>query len=63
MVLKHRHAHMRMRYTFENDVKTYGTETGDYHLRSLLQFENDVKTYGTETHDTRKPRREGLRMM
>lgn len=28
-----------------------------------LRFENDVKTYGTETHDTRKPRREGLRMM
>ena len=34
---------------FENDVKTYGTET---HFLTPLQdelFENDVKTYGTET--------------
>ena len=48
---------------FENDVKTYGTETDPEPDKPTPVFENDVKTYGTETHDTRKPRREGLRMM
>ena len=37
---------------FENDVKTYGTETGVISGWSPLQFENDVKTYGTETTKT-----------
>ena len=38
-----------MNLRFENDVKTYGTETLR-HKRNLFQlFENDVKTYGTET--------------
>ena len=50
-------------HKFENDVKTYGTETTAIFVPFTTQFENDVKTYGTETHDTRKPRREGLRMM
>ena len=33
---------------FENDVKTYGTQTamGDY--KASPEFENDVKTYGTQ---------------
>ena len=51
------------RIGFENDVKTYGTETIARNKKRLVLFENDVKTYGAETHDTRKPRREGLRMM
>ena len=34
---------------FENDVKTYGTETDHSYFSSLTWFENDVKTYGTET--------------
>ena len=34
---------------FENDVKTYGTETIRRVLFELTKFENDVKTYGTET--------------
>ncbi len=34
---------------FENDVKTYGTETYSHTLPSIPAFENDVKTYGTET--------------
>ena len=35
---------------FENDVKTYGTETKDDIKELPITFENDVKTYGTETH-------------
>ena len=35
---------------FENDVKTYGTETRSALLDRCFLFENDVKTYGTETH-------------
>ena len=38
-----------MNLRFENDVKTYGTETSVSSLRGTLPFENDVKTYGTET--------------
>ena len=34
---------------FENDVKTYGTETLLSALEKWRVFENDVKTYGTET--------------
>ena len=34
---------------FENDVKTYGTETWDTRQEFIFTFENDVKTYGTET--------------
>ena len=34
---------------FENDVKTYGTETKQIVIRVSEEFENDVKTYGTET--------------
>ena len=34
---------------FENDVKTYGTETPFFLLPMYMMFENDVKTYGTET--------------
>ena len=34
---------------FENDVKTYGTETNNIGCRVREWFENDVKTYGTET--------------
>ena len=34
---------------FENDVKTYGTETWKDRSSTERAFENDVKTYGTET--------------
>ena len=34
---------------FENDVKTYGTETTVATEEVNEWFENDVKTYGTET--------------
>ena len=34
---------------FENDVKTYGTETVNPSDQLRSMFENDVKTYGTET--------------
>ena len=34
---------------FENDVKTYGTETTKTTFLQMIVFENDVKTYGTET--------------
>lgn len=34
---------------FENDVKTYGTETQIRQLQYPLVFENDVKMYGTKT--------------
>ena len=34
---------------FENDVKTYGTETEAIWQYDFGMFENDVKTYGTET--------------
>ena len=37
------------RREFENDVKTYGTETGSGGALQIGVFENDVKTYGTET--------------
>ena len=34
---------------FENDVKTYGTQTDPQMEESIQEFENDVKTYGTQT--------------
>ena len=34
---------------FENDVKTYGTQTRQKEYGIKAQFENDVKTYGTQT--------------
>ena len=34
---------------FENDVKTYGTQTHDDKVFLSSSFENDVKTYGTQT--------------
>ena len=37
------------RREFENDVKTYGTETSYVFGCGTCEFENDVKTYGTET--------------
>ena len=38
-----------MNLRFENDVKTYGTETRNRQFVHGVGFENDVKTYGTET--------------
>ena len=38
--------------TFENDVKTYGTQTARKPTDKQLLFENDVKTYGTQTRAT-----------
>ena len=34
---------------FENDVKMYGTQTGNPAFASAVPFENDVKMYGTQT--------------
>ena len=34
---------------FENDVKMYGTQTGENMTKELYEFENDVKMYGTQT--------------
>ena len=48
---------------FENDVKTYGTETIVGLLTSRIGFENDVKTYGTETDNYVINANMGLRMM
>ena len=48
---------------FENDVKTYGTETCHTTERSHTPFENDVKTYGTETNVPFATDCSGLRMM
>ena len=36
-------------YQFENDVKTYGTQTILAPMIERVMFENDVKTYGTQT--------------
>ena len=48
---------------FENDVKTYGTETTGSQIAFNMAFENDVKTYGTETGFSALLRYIGLRMM
>ena len=39
---------------FENDVKTYGTETKNRGCMRAKLFENDVKTYGTETQSLQR---------
>ena len=36
---------------FENDVKTYGTQTAISKAPGMEMFENDVKTYGTQTQN------------
>ena len=48
---------------FENDVKTYGTETQLLIVLDGVKFENDVKTYGTETYSLRRSFPVRLRMM
>ena len=47
-----------MNLRFENDVKTYGTETEFEERRVEVKFENDVKTYGTETRRKVRHKRE-----
>ena len=49
MVLKRRGMNEQEGWMFENDVKTYGTETPRILPAIPGRFENDVKTYGTET--------------
>ena len=41
---------------FENDVKMYGTQTGNDGTVEKDVFENDVKMYGTQTISKRPPR-------
>ena len=48
---------------FENDVKTYGTETFATKYCGNPLFENDVKTYGTETASRIAGENTCLRMM
>ena len=48
---------------FENDVKTYGTQTLILDSRASREFENDVKTYGTQTIHTPTKPIPSLRMM
>ena len=48
---------------FENDVKTYGTETNNFNESFIVTFENDVKTYGTETSQQLANILKRLRMM
>ena len=48
---------------FENDVKTYGTETTVAEFAQRAGFEDDVKTYGTETIITYQCSTSCLRMM
>ena len=38
---------------FENDVKMYGTQTGNGVPSFYFTFENDVKMYGTQTRKSR----------
>ena len=38
-------------FTFENDVKMYGTQTPPFFFIMEHVFENDVKMYGTQTLD------------
>ena len=42
-----------MRQSFENDVKTYGTQANYGQPGNLSWFENDVKTYGTQASPVR----------
>ena len=48
---------------FENDVKTYGTQTIFDGKHTLSVFENDVKTYGTQTIVGSCKWQKSLRMM
>ena len=63
MVLKRFTFDFRSSHKFENDVKTYGTETLRLSNGLTQRFENDVKTYGTETTKTVYRSRMSLRMM
>ena len=63
MVLKPMERRSRHDSEFENDVKTYGTETTGSQIAFNMAFENDVKTYGTETGFSALLRYIGLRMM
>ena len=51
MVLKPTVTHLIQHGQFENDVKTYGTQTNARKECETTRFENDVKTYGTQTWD------------
>ena len=48
---------------FENDVKTYGTQTQPDTVEQPQPFENDVKTYGTQTIKRNRAPETSLRMM
>ena len=63
MVLKHMPKESEDTTLFENDVKTYGTETYGKKIQVLGTFENDVKTYGTETLCLVREFPSSLRMM
>ena len=54
---------MDKRILFENDVKTYGTQTMLTSCSAEDGFENDVKTYGTQTFFSIERIMNGLRMM
>ena len=49
MVLKLEEFEFKVSPLFENDVKMYGTQTGNAVSRLKCWFENDVKMYGTQT--------------
>ena len=49
--------------TFENDVKTYGTQAIGLNGNVLAVFENDVKTYGTQAEKLKSTFDVRLRMM
>ena len=49
MVLKPFFLAITQQFTFENDVKMYGTQTDRLPYLIPPWFENDVKMYGTQT--------------
>ena len=49
--------------SFENDVKTYGTQATISDVPKITVFENDVKTYGTQAGNKWNGNNLGLRMM
>ena len=49
MVLKLLTESLRCNWSFENDVKMYGTQTHTGLNSRTCLFENDVKMYGTQT--------------
>ena len=63
MVLKQGASNPMRDRQFENDVKTYGTQTTVTTLATTAGFENDVKTYGTQTNAVIMSRHGRLRMM